>query len=296
MTTAAGGPELLDGVWLVTGGSSGLGRALADEVLRRGGRVAVTSRDVAAEGELTHDGRLLSLRLDLTDPSTIEPAFRRAEEVFGQVDVLVNNAGYGLLGAVEETSDVEMREQIEANFLGPAALTSLLLPGIRARGRGAIVNVSSVSGVTGAPGSGYYAASKFALEGWSDSLRRELTSFGVHVLVIEPGSFRTNFFGGSRRHSAKRLGVYPVVEQRRSSVGESPGRQPGDPERGARAILEALLSPSPPARLVLGADAVDMVAAALTDRLHEVEQWREVSSSTDFAVTGGTPDGGETPL
>ncbi|MET0578094.1 MAG: oxidoreductase [Ilumatobacteraceae bacterium] len=296
MTTAAGSPELLDGAWLVTGGSSGLGSALADQVLRRGGRVAVTSRNAAAEGELTHDGRLLSLRLDLTDPCTIEPALRRVQEVFGPVDVLVNNAGYGLLGAVEETSDVEMRQQIEANFFGPAALTSLLLPGIRSRGRGAIVNVSSVSGVKGAPGSGYYAASKFALEGWSDSLRQELAPFGVHVMVVEPGSFRTDFFGRSRQHTVARLGVYEAVEARRSSVGESPGRQPGDPVRGARTILEVMLSSSPPARLVIGADAVDRVAAALTDRLREVEQWREESSSTDYPATGVTPDGGGIPL
>jgi NAD(P)-dependent dehydrogenase (short-subunit alcohol dehydrogenase family) len=274
--------DLAGGVWFITGGSSGLGRALADEIVSRNGRVTVTSRGAKVEGELSHGGRLLTVRLDLTAPSSFEPALQRAELAFGSIDVLVNNAGYGLLGAIEETSESELRDQLEANFFGPAALTTRLIPGFRERGRGAVVNVSSVSGVTGAPGSAYYAASKHALEGWSDALRLELAPFGVRVMVVEPGSFRTDFFGRSRHHTRTRLGVYDAVEARRASVGESFGRQPGDPARGACAVLAALLADAAPERLVIGAAAVDLVAGTLSRRVAEVEAWRVVSSATDF--------------
>ncbi|MET0952831.1 MAG: oxidoreductase [Aeromicrobium sp.] len=267
--------------WLVTGGSSGFGRALADEIVRRGDRVAVTARDASRLADVPDGASSLGLVLDLTDESTFDPALDRLDRAFGPVDVLINNAGYGLLGAIEETSQAELRDQLETNFFGPATLTSRLLPGLRERGSGAVVNVSSVSGVRGAPGSGYYAASKFALEGWSDSLRFELAPFGVHVMVVEPGSFRTDFFGRSRRHTASELGLYDAVDARRRSVAESPGHQPGDPQKGARAVLAALAAPEPPARLVLGAAAVDMVAMTLAARADEVERWRDLSASVD---------------
>ena len=268
--------------WLVTGGSTGLGRAMADEIVARGGRVAVTARETSRLADSCAGPDMLGLAMDLTDSATFAPALHRFNEAFGPVDVLVNNAGYGLLGAVEETSEAELRDQLETNFFGPVALTSMLLPQMRARRSGAIVNFSSVSGVRGAPGSGYYAASKFALEGWSDSLRQELSPFGVRVMVVEPGAFRTDFFGRSRHHTRCSLGLYESVDRRRSSAAEAIGQQPGDPVRGARAVLDALAAETSPHRLVIGAAAVDMVSSTLRGRLEEVERWRAVSSSADY--------------
>lgn len=267
--------------WFITGGSSGIGRALAAQVVRGGGRVAVTARDASRiDLELGNQG--LALDLDLTTAEGFAPALAAAEKALGPIHVLVNNAGYGLVGAVEETDDEELRAQMETNFFGPAALTSLALPGLRARGTGAIVNVSSISGVEGAPGSGYYAASKHALEGWSDALRGELRPHGVHVLVVEPGAFRTDFFARSRHYAHKQLGVYPAVDRRREAEQQGSARQPGDPERGARAIVEALESDEPPQRLVLGAFAASRIAATLERRAAEVAMWREVSERADF--------------
>ncbi|CDR17924.1 SDR family NAD(P)-dependent oxidoreductase [Streptomyces iranensis] len=267
--------------WFITGGSSGIGRALAARVIRAGGRVAVTARD-ASRIDLDLGDQGVALDLDLADPGTFAPALAAAEKALGPIDVLVNNAGYGLLGAIEETGEEERRAQMEANFFGPTALTGLVLPGWRARGAGMIVNVSSVSGVLGAAGSGYYAASKHALEGWSDALRGELRPFSIHVLVVEPGAFRTGFFARSRRYAQKQLGVYPAVDKRREEEGRGDGRPPGDPERGALAIVAALDSDEPPAHLVLGRFATAMIADALERRIAELELWREVSEGADF--------------
>lgn len=270
--------------WLVTGGSSGIGRAVAARVLAVGGRVAVTARD-PARVDLDLRGRGIAVGLDLTVPETIPQALEAVTAALGPVDVLVNNAGYGLLGAVEETTDQERRAQMEANFFGPTWL-NLMLPQFRERGSGAIVNISSVSGVIGPPGSAYYAASKHAIEGWSDSLRAEVGPFGVHVLVVEPGGFRTDFFGRTRHHTGVRSGIYDAVERRRATEEQHGAQAPGDPERGAAAILAALESERPPARLVLGAHAADLVHADLQRRLAELDAWRATSASADHPGLG----------
>ncbi|MET0197394.1 MAG: SDR family NAD(P)-dependent oxidoreductase [Rhodococcus fascians] len=266
----------------MTGGTSGLGRAVAEHVIERGGRVAVSARDESALESMVSGHRMLGVVMDLTDPRTFMPAIDRIDSAFGGIDVLVNNAGYGLLGAVEETSDQERREQLETNFFGPVTLTSLLLPRMRQSRSAAIVNVSSVSGVRGAPGSPYYSASKHAVEGWSDSLRQELAPFGVHVMVVEPGAFRTDFFGRSRRHTQARLSVYESVELRRRSERETVGTQPGDPRRGARVIVDAIDGPEPPNRLVLGRSAVASVRQSLVGRVEELDRWTRESESADF--------------
>lgn len=269
-----------DSAWLVTGASTGLGAALARELIARGHRVAVTARDLTRLADFGHSDRVLPVALDLARPETFSTVLDEAESALGPIDALVNNAGYGLLGAIEETSDAELRAVMEANFFGPARLTTLLLPRLRARRKGAVVNLSSVSGVKGPVGSAYYAASKHALEGWSDSLRLEMAPFGVHVMVVEPGAFRTDFFGRSRVHARTRLGVYEGVETRRRSPAEQHGAQPGLPELGAKAILAALLSESPPSRIVIGVTAVDTIRDEYQARIDEIATWEQVSRDT----------------
>ncbi|MFJ3212652.1 SDR family NAD(P)-dependent oxidoreductase [Streptomyces flaveolus] len=270
-----------DSVWLVTGASTGLGAALGHELVSRGHKVAVTARDVARLDGFPRSERVLPAALDLTEPHTFPELLTQVETELGSVDVLVNNAGFGLLGAVEETSEDERRLVMETNFFGPAELSRQVITGLRNRRRGALVNISSVSGVQGPPGSAYYAASKHALEGWSDSLRHELAPFGVHVMVVEPGAFRTDFFGRSRVRTQARLGIYETVERRRNSSAEAYGAQPGEPERGARAILTALLSDSPPDRLVIGRTAVDTVRDTHLARAEEITRWEKVSRAVD---------------
>lgn len=274
--------HLTDRTWFVTGASGGLGRALALVAHQSGARVVGTAREMSRLESLPADDHMLTLEMDLVDPSSIADAVGHAEKRFGPIDVLVNNAGYGLLGAVEETSAEEARAQFEANFFGPALLTSLVLPGLRERRTGAVVNVSSVSGVRGAVGSAYYAASKHAIEGWSNVLRIELASYGVPVLVVEPGAFRTEFFGRSRVLTKRQVtGVYPGVDARRSAEVGSTGVQAGDPGLGASAILTALAADPPPKRIVLGAGAVVAVSEVFEERLREVDEWRDVSVSAD---------------
>lgn len=271
-----------DRTWLVTGASSGLGRAIAEAAHDAGARVVATARALDRLKGLPTGDRMLPLELDLSDTGSIDAAVDGAEAAFGPIDVLVNNAGYGLLGAVEETTEAEARAQLNANFFGPAYLTTKLLPGLRERKSGAIINVSSVSGVLGAVGSAYYAASKHALEGWSDALRAELKQYGIAVLVVEPGAFRTQFFGRSRVLTECQLpGAYPAVDARRNAEVDSTGAQPGDPARGAAAIIQALAADPPPKRLIIGAGAVRSIRKTLQKRLEELEDWRELSESAD---------------
>jgi NAD(P)-dependent dehydrogenase (short-subunit alcohol dehydrogenase family) len=270
--------------WLITGASSGFGLALTEKVLERGGRVAAATRNPAGLDGLAarYGDRLVPVRLDVGDRESIPAGLAEVARRFGEVDVLVNNAGHGLVGSVEETSEAEYRALMEVNFFGLVAVTKALLPAMRARRSGAVINFSSVSGVTGPPGSGFYAASKFAVEGLSDSLLHECRPLGIHVMVVEPGPFRTGFFGAARQLSETRIADYASVEKRRSSSQEQPGRQPGDPARGSEVILDALDSEAPPRRLVLGALAVDLIAAAYEQRRQEVEAWADQSRRADI--------------
>jgi NAD(P)-dependent dehydrogenase (short-subunit alcohol dehydrogenase family) len=278
--------------WLITGASSGFGLALAEKVLGRGGRVAAASRNPAALASLAaeHGERLFPVRLDVGDPTSVMAGLAEVEQCFGPVNVLVNNAGHGLIGSVEETGEAEYRALMEVNFFGAVAVIKGLLPGMRARRSGAIINFSSVSGITGPPGSGFYAASKFALEGLSDSLRNECRPLGIHVMVVEPGPFRTGFFGVERKLAQTRIADYLSVEKRRTSLHEQPGRQPGDPARGSDVILDALDSGDPPERLALGAMAVDIIGATYDKRRQELDRWAEQSRRADLR---GDADGGQ---
>jgi len=272
-------------IWFITGCSTGFGRDLARLVLERGGRAVVTARDKARVADLVELGgeRALALDLDVTDSAQIAAAVEAAEARFGAIDVLVNNAGYGYQSTIEEGEDAEIRAQFEANVFGLFAMTRAVLPGMRARRRGRILNLSSVAGLAGFPGSGYYAASKHAVEGFSDALAAEAASFGVHVTCIEPGPFRTDWAGRSLKQTASHIPEYAeTAAARLKNTAAGSGRQAGDPVRAAQAMIQVAEMDAPPRHLVLGAWGVDAVVKRLRSALDEVEAWRETSVATDF--------------
>src|SRR6266498_28650 len=245
-------------VWLVTGASKGFGRTIAEAALATGDKVIAAVRRPESVADLD----VTPLALDMSDPSRIRAAADEILAEHGHIDVLVNNAGRGVVGAAEEYPDEDLRAIMELHFFGPVTLTRALLPSMRARGSGAIVQMSSQGGRFSFPGVGAYSASKFALEGWSEALAAEVAPFGVRVLIVEPGAFRTSF------NEPDALGVGPISAVYEDSVGAvrdnlegGNGEQPGDPVRAARAILTALDSDTPPLRLPLGSDAVDGVLA-----------------------------------
>jgi NAD(P)-dependent dehydrogenase (short-subunit alcohol dehydrogenase family) len=208
---------------------------------------------------------------------------RLAERRFGGVDVLVNNAGYGYRGAVEEGDAEEVADLFATNVFGAVAMIKAVLPGMRARRRGAILNVSSIAGRLAAPGSGYYSATKFALEGMSDALRKEVGPLGIRVVVVEPGAFRTDFAGRSLRQAGAAIPDYAgTAGPRRKENDRTHGTQPGDPARAARVMIGIVEGEKAPFRLLLGGDAVDRATAELTAQLQEIEDWKDVSTSTDF--------------
>ena len=272
-------------VWFITGCSRGFGRALASLVLERGWRAAVTARDPRRVDELVarHAGRGLALALDVTVPAQIGAAVQAAEAHFGSIDVLVNNAGYGYQTTVEEGEDAAIRALFEANVFGPAALIRAVLPGMRARRRGHIVTISSVAGFIGFPGSGYYAATKHAVEGLSEALGKEVGPLGIHVLCVEPGPFRTDFAGPSLRQTLSRFGEYEsTVNARLRALADRSGTQPGDPVRAAAAIIAAVQAAQPPRHLVLGAMGFENVRKTLTETLEEIDAWKQTSLGADY--------------
>jgi NAD(P)-dependent dehydrogenase (short-subunit alcohol dehydrogenase family) len=271
--------------WLITGCSTGLGRALAEAVLGKGENAVVTARDARHVDDLAkaHPDTALALSLDVTDPASVTAAVARAEERFGGVGVLVNNAGYGYRAAVEEGDDADVQKLFATNFFGPVAMIKAVLPGMRQRRRGAIVNISSIGAKACPPGSGYYSATKAALEGMSGSLRKELAPLGIAVVAVEPGGFRTDFSGRSLAQSATVIDDYAeTAGKRRKERDKTHGTQPGDPARAAQALITALAADQPPAMLVLGADAVATASKALEDQRAELEAWRALSTSTDL--------------
>jgi NAD(P)-dependent dehydrogenase (short-subunit alcohol dehydrogenase family) len=272
-------------VWLITGCSSGLGRALATAAVNAGHSVVATAREVGkvADLEALAPERVLTVALDVTRPGDVDDSVAAAEHRFGGVDVLVNNAGYGYRAAVEEGDDTDVRALFETHFFGAVSLIKAVLPGMRSRGTGAVVNVSSIGAQMTPVGSGYYSAAKSALEGLSGSLRGELAPLGISVTVVEPGAFRTDFSGRSLAQSSTVIEDYAATAgKRRREVDTTDGTQPGDPDKAAVAIVEAVTSGSPPALLLLGSDAYAMYRQAAEARIAEAEQWKAVSVSTDF--------------
>ena len=272
-------------IWLVTGASSGFGRAIAEAALAAGDTVVAAARRPDAVADLVEStpDRVTPLQLDVTDPDRIAAAVAEVLDRHGRIDVLVNNAGRGVIGAVEETTNDELRDLMDLHFFGPAALTRAVLPHMRERGSGAIVQMSSMGGRFTFPGAGAYSATKFALEGWSEALAKEVDQFGIRVLIVEPGAFRTSFNGSGALQISEAIADYDeLIGPVRSGMAEDDGSQPGDPAKAAEAILQAVDSPEPPLRLALGNDAVDSISNALDEAKAELAAWERVGRATVF--------------
>jgi NAD(P)-dependent dehydrogenase (short-subunit alcohol dehydrogenase family) len=274
--------------WLITGCSTGLGRSLAKAVLDAGFNAVVTARDARSLDDLVapYPDTVMAVSLDVTDRAQVDAAVASTEKRFGAIDVLVNNAGYGYRAAVEEGEEQAVATLFDTNLFGPVSMIKAALPTMRARRSGTIVNVSSIAARRAMPGSGYYAATKFALEGMSDALRRELAPLGIRVMVVEPGPFRTDFAGRSLTQSATVIDDYAqTAGLRRKENDRSDGTQKGDPRRAAETLIQLLAGPDLPFRLLLGSEAVSMVRQEISGQLDEIDAWKDVSLGTDF------PDG-----
>jgi NAD(P)-dependent dehydrogenase (short-subunit alcohol dehydrogenase family) len=274
-----------DRVWFVTGASSGFGRAIGRALLDRGQRLVAATRDPEAVAELVDRDpeRVMALALDVTDAAGSRAAFAEAVGRFGRVDVVVNNAGYGHVGAVEELTDAELRQQLEVNLFGVINVTRAALPHLRRQRSGHLVQMSSVNGVEGLAGGGYYAASKFAIEGLSESLADEVAPLGIRVTIVEPGPHRTRFASARSARWARPIADYAdTVGRTRDVLDQLDGNQPGDPARAADAILAAVETDEPPLRLPLGQMALDSIRARLDARLEELEAWAQLGATSDF--------------
>ena len=272
-------------VWFITGCSTGFGREAAKAVLDRGWRAVVTARDASKVSDLAKDRGETTLvqALDVDDPASIAAAVQAAQEKFGRIDVLVNNAGYGYQSSVEEGDDKEIRAQFETNVFGLFALTRAVLPVMRAQKSGHILNVTSVGGLIGFPSSGYYSATKHAVEGWSDSLKAEVEPLGIKVTCIEPGPFRTDWAGRSLKQTKSRIADYAETAGKRMEMTSGySGTQAGDPARAAHAMIDVTQEPDPPRHFVLGKFGFDAAVAKLRERLEEIESRRDASYATDF--------------
>ena len=269
--------------WLITGCSTGFGRALATILIERGEHVFATARKPEQLADLVA-GRdnATALKLDVTSDDDVTAAVAAAEAA-GGIDVLVNNAGYGYLTAFEEGDEAGYRAQFEANIFGLIAVTKAVLPGMRENGSGHIVNIASIGGLVGNPASSYYAATKFGVVGLSEALSKEVGVLGIKVTVVEPGPFRTDWAGRSLQSSGKRIEAYAAtVHQRLDQVSGYSGQQPGDPVRGAEAIIAAVDSDSPPLHLVLGAFAVSVARKKIETLSAEIDAWEALPLSADF--------------
>ena len=272
-------------VWFISGCSSGLGLALAREVASAGIGVAATARDVAALGSLQQEfpDLVLPLAMDLNNPASISAAAAAVLDQFGKVDVLVNNAGCGVVGALEEQSEVQIRQNMETNFFGPTRLIRTLLPSFRAQGSGHIVNISAAAAISNYPGFSIYGAGKCAMEGLSEALALELKPLGIHIMIVQPGPFRTDFVGRSLASATNSFPEYEATSGRFANlIRTMNGKQPGDPAKAAAAIIEAVNSPSPPLRLVLGRYAIDKVKKKIASTTQELAAWENVGAATQF--------------
>lgn len=271
-------------VWLITGCSTGFGLEMAKLLLKRGERVVATARKVEQLDDLVRgQENALAVALDVTKLEDIRSAVKAAEERFGKIDVLVNNAGYGYLAAIEEGEDERVRALFETNFFGLVDLTKAVLPGMRARRSGTVVNVSSIGGLVSFGATGYYHATKYAVEGLSESLAIEVAPLGIKVIIVEPGPFRTDWSGRSIVESETVIDDYKgTAGKRREQTRANSGKQVGDPVRGARAIVDAVESGNPPLHLLLGKPAFELAMKRLDGYRTEFEQWKDASLGADF--------------
>lgn len=271
-------------VWFITGTSSGFGRSLAEEAIARGERVVATARDPNAVADLVAKApdRVLALRLDVTKPAEITAAVKAVEERFGAIDVVVNNAGFSIVGALEETSEEDLRATMELMFFGAVNVTRAVIPHMRARRSGTIVQLTSVGGLVTMPGFGPYCAAKHALEAVSEALAGELASFGVKVLIVEPGGFRTKLFGSAFRTTSQMPEYEAAVGPTRKYATSEDGAQKGDPAKAAKAIIDTVAAGAPNLRLPLGADAIQGIRAKLAALTKDVNETEKVAVATAF--------------
>jgi NADP-dependent 3-hydroxy acid dehydrogenase YdfG len=272
-------------VWFITGCSTGFGRELAVLLLDQGLRVVATARDVTKINDLVagHADAALALPLDVTDAAAITHAVKQAEAQFGQIDVLVNNAGYGYLAAIEEGEDAPVRTMFDTNVFGLVDMTKAVLPGMRARRRGHIINLSSIGGLVSFAATGYYSATKFAVEGLSGSLALELAPLNIKVTVVEPGPFRTDFAGRSIGQSKTEIADYAdTVGIRRKQTFARSGNQQGDPVRAAQAIIDVVASPNPPLHLLLGKPALELARNDLEAKKRDFDTWEKTTLGADY--------------
>ena len=272
-------------VWLITGCSTGFGRELARAVLAHGYRAVVTARDPESVRDLVdgRDGQAITLALDVTVPSQVDAAVRDAERAFGRIDVLVNNAGIGYFGAIEESDEADVRRMFEVNVFGLARMIHAVLPGMRARRRGHIVNVSSIGGLRAFPAVGYYNATKCAVVGLSEALSMEVAPLGIRVTIVEPSGFRTDWAGRSANEAPDEIADYAeTAGANRRSIRANSGRQPGDPVRAAEAIVKAVQSDDPPLHLLLGRAALRGANWKLDMLRQQFDAWEETTVGADF--------------
>lgn len=282
-------PVTRDSVWFITGCSTGFGHELARQLLALGSPVVVTARDPDELSAFAGNANSLLLRLDVTDTAQVEAAVAAAEARFGHIDVLVNNAGIGYFAAVEEGEDAEIRRMFDINVFGMGAVIRTALPGMRKRRQGFIVNISSIGGLRSFPAIGWYNATKFAVEGLSAALWQEVEPLGIHVMVVEPSGFRTDWAGRSAGQSKVRIADYAATAgEARHGVRAMSGHQDGDPVRAIEAIIKAVHDPKPPHHLLLGNAAFDGAMAALADLRSDFEAWEGVSRGADFPIKDHT--------
>lgn len=274
-------------VWFITGASSGFGKALAEAALERGERVVATARRPGRLEGLwwRFPSRTRTVGLDVTDPKQAHSAIAEAVRIFGRIDVVANNAGYGLVGAIEEATDEQIRQQFEVNVFGALNVTRAALPQLRRQRSGTLIQMSSVGGQTAkdSVGRGIYQSTKFALEGFSEALAEEVRPLGIRVMIVEPGDFRTDFLGHPLQSTDPIEDYAATVGADRQRVAATHGNQPGDPVRAARAILEVMEADEPPLRLPLGEDSLARIRRKLEAQGRELDRWESVTLSTAFA-------------
>ncbi|MDR2235340.1 MAG: SDR family NAD(P)-dependent oxidoreductase [Chryseobacterium sp.] len=272
-------------VWLITGASSGLGKALAQAVIANGDSAVITARrsDRLQEIARGYEERVLPFVLDVTDSEAGVQAVNATIERFGRIDVLANIAGRGVVGACEEFSLEQLREQMELNFFAAAEMSRAVLPHMRKQGSGNIITLSSIAGLVAMNAAGPYCAAKFAIEGWTESLALEVKPLGIHVTLVEPGAFRTEFAGDANMRPAHQIEAYrPVVAPFENYLEGSSGKQLGDPAKAARRMIEVVQSKVPPMRLMLGQDAFSIWDSTVSERIADINAWREAGTDTAF--------------
>jgi NAD(P)-dependent dehydrogenase (short-subunit alcohol dehydrogenase family) len=275
----------MEKVWLITGCSTGFGRDLAIEVLKNGYIAIVTARRLQDIEDIVKDypGKSLALELDVTNPDQIKNVVEKSIKSFGRIDVLVNNAGIGYFAAIEESEDEEVREMFEINFFGLAKMTQHVLPFMRARKSGHIINIASIGGLVGFPSVGFYNATKFAVDGLSESLAKETAPLGIKVTIVAPSGFRTDWAGRSAKNSQIKIDDYiSTAHANQNTIRGYSGQQPGDPVRAAKAILKVVESPDPPLRLLLGKGALRGARMKLELLKKDIDAWEETTVHADF--------------